>query len=101
MAMMVKATSSGSGIEVAMSYCDSAWVTSSARKMPSGPPARGVAEGGQDVVLTLRRDHQWGLHPPAGHVGDRGAEVRAVQAVSASTELSVPDSTSRAPGAAT
>ena len=39
MATTVKPTSSGSGIEIAMSYCESAWVTSSARKMPSGSPS--------------------------------------------------------------
>jgi hypothetical protein len=38
MATIVKATSCGIGIENAMSYLESAWVTSPARKMPSGSP---------------------------------------------------------------
>jgi hypothetical protein len=35
----VKPTSSEIGIEMPMSYCDSAWVTSGARKVPSESPS--------------------------------------------------------------
>ena len=87
MATIVKATSSGTGIEKPMSYCESAWVTRGRQEDAERQPERGADQRGDDALVA---DHPARL--PARHPIVRSIPSSRVRSNTLSTSvLTIPN----------